>query len=431
MSRLTRRVAVIALAVLAVQFLCALAIQVSVSRSFRVEIIRLLTRSMEDAGALRDCTDRPGPWTRADGWWTVWPLTDEGVPIGAGAPVERVELPAPGSAIDWSDGDASGVVHASTSTGCGGLLTVEHYGFPIAEAASPKIAWLVALRLLLLPLAALTLVALTAGPLVRRIRALSRAMERVVRDDFAGSIADDADDELGEVARAFDAASASARERLERLEHRDALLRRAMADLAHDLRTPLATLQLSASGLPASSRAATIRAELAFLEGMTENFEALLGGDEGEQVEDIPLAPLLDRIKHRFAPLAGDRDLTFEVSVPDEAVHLRGPSIGLERALSNLVQNALRFARANIVLVLFTEGDEVRLEVRDDGPGFGDFSARAAERGVRGDEAEGAGFGLGLAIAEAAARRLGGRLELTTGGDGETVVAMVVPKLKP
>ncbi len=431
MSRLARRIAGIALAVLAVQFVVALVIQLNVSRSFRGEIIRLVTKSLEDSGALLDCSERPGPWTRQEGWWTVWPLSESGVPMGAGAPLERVELPPPGSAVDWSDADARGLVYASTSAGCGGLLTVEHTGFPIAEAAIPKLARLFALRLLLLPLAAFILVALTAGPLVRRIRSLSRAMERVVDDDFEGVIADETKDELGEVARAFDAASASARERLARLEHRDALLRRALADLAHDLRTPLATLKLSASGLPASSQASTIRAELAFLEGMTENFEALLGGEGDGELETVALEPMLQRVKHRFAPLARDRTLAFEVSAPDEAVHLRASPIELERALSNIVQNAIRFARANVAFVLFTQGDEVRLEVRDDGPGFGDLSGRAAERGVRGEHAAGEGFGLGLAIAEAAARRMGGRLELTTGSGGETVVAMVLPRSSP
>ena len=79
------------------------------------------------------------------------------------------------------------------------------------------------------------------------------------------------------------------------------------------------------------------------------------------------------------------------------------------------------------MLLLFRVDDEVRLEVRDDGPGFGPSLKRAAERGVRGDDATGAGFGLGLAIAEAAARQCGGRLELRNDDDGGTLAAMVLP----
>lgn len=293
------------------------------------------------------------------------------------------------------------------------------------DGQSSRVGGLFGLRLLLFSLTAIALVALTAMPLVRRIRGLSRAMRAVVDADFEGSVADESSDELGDVARAFDEAAATARERLQRLEQRDAILRRATADLAHDLRTPLATLALSASGLPASKAATDIRAELAYIEGMTRNFEALLATDDDAPLETVALDRLLERVQHRFAPLAQDRELDFDVALPDEALHVRAEAVALERAYSNLVQNAVRFARGHVVLMLFREGDEVRLEVRDDGPGFGELSGRAAERGVRAEE-EG-GWGLGLAIAESTARRFAGRLELSTGEESETLVALVLP----
>ncbi len=80
-------------------------------------------------------------------------------------------------------------------------------------------------------------------------------------------------------------------------------------------------------------------------------------------------------------------------------------------------------------MLLFGDGDEARLEVRDDGPGLGDIAQRAAERWVRGNGTAEHGFGLGLAIAEATARRDGGRLELHDGEEGGAVVAIVLPRL--
>jgi len=426
-SRLARRVAVVSLVVLGVELVAALAIQVAVSRGLREEVIRQFARGMEDSGALEDCTGRPGPWAQRDGWWSVWPLTAEGEPVGEGAPFGRVRVPAPGVIEEWSEGERNGVVYAATSRGCGGLLVSQHAQFPLLDGQSARLAPLAGLRLLLVLLVALALVALTALPLVRRIRALSRAMGNVVEDGFEGVVADGRDDELGDVALAFDKATASARQRLHQLEHRDTILRRALADLAHDLRTPLATLKLSASGLPPSTVATTIRSELEFLEGMTENFEALLAGADEDEVETVALDALLERLRHRFAPLARDRGIAFDVALPDETLHARAGSVALERAVGNLLQNALRFAEANVVLLLFRDGDEVRLEVRDDGPGFGSVSGRAAERGVRGEHTKGEGSGLGLAIAEAAARRYGGRLELSEGDEGETLVALVLP----
>ncbi len=429
MSGLPRTVAIAAGVVLGLQFVGALAIQAAMSSTMRVEVARQLTRGLEQSGALDACTERPGPWSGDGDWWTAWPVDAQGAVVGDGAPVARVSLPAVGTFEPRAVADARAALYATPSPGCGGVLFVQRSAFPLLEASSTQVAMLVVGRISLALLAGVVLVLVTALPLVRRIRGLARAMRTVVQSDFHGSVSDGSADELGEVATAFDAASASARERLGRLEHRDDLLRRALTDLAHDLRTPLATLQLSSSSLPASPSATTIRAELAFLEGMTRNFEALLGGEEEQDVGLVALDELVARVEHRFAPLARDRGLAFDTALPDESLHALAESVALERAVSNLVQNALRFARGHVVVLLFADGDEVRLEVRDDGPGLGKLSGRAAERGVRGDGMAEQGFGLGLAIAEAAARRFGGRLELRDGEEGGAVVAIVLPRL--
>ena len=429
MSPLARQVAWASLAILGLQFAAALGIQYALSRTLRAEVVRQIAQGLEDTGTLENCTERPGPWQSDQGWFAVWPLAGDGTLVGEGAAVEQVPLPTPGRLAPWSHPELEGVVYGSASRACGGLLMVPRKPYPILEAQSGRIAALAGLRVLLVLVSALALVAVTAVPLVRRIRRLSLAMTDVVAADFEGMVADGApDDELGEVARAFDHAAASARERLARLEHRDAVLRRALADFTHDLRTPLATLKLSASGLPASTAASTIRSELSFLEGMTDNFETILaGGDEGEVSTRVSLVELAQRVEHRFSPLARERGLTFEVALPDEALVVRADGVALERALGNLIHNAIRFAAGHVVLVLFRDGDEVRLEVRDDGPGLGAVSARAAERGLRGEHAAGEGFGLGLAIAEASARRFGGRLELEDADGGGALAALVLP----
>lgn len=162
---------------------------------------------------------------------------------------------------------------------------------------------------------------------------------------------------------------------------------------------------------------------------MTNNFEAILsGGDDDEAFTQVSLIELTERVEHRFSPLAKDRGLTFEVAFPDEALAVRADGVALERAVGNLIHNAIRFAAGHVVLVLFRDEDEVRLEVRDDGPGLGAMSGRAAERGQRGAHAGGEGFGQGLAIAEATARRFGGRLELEDSDEGGVLAAIVLPE---
>jgi signal transduction histidine kinase len=315
-------------------------------------------------------------------------------------------------------------VYASTTPGCGGLVhAMERADGSIAPPA--QIATLVGLRLALALAIGVALVAFTAVPLVRRIRALSEAMNGIVDAGFDGEIEDPVPDELGDVARSFNAATASVREQLDRLEHRDAVMRRALADFAHDLRTPLTTLQLSTSSLPDTEASTMIRTELSYLHGMMQNFESVLVGEDGE-VGTLALDSLVERVQHRFEPQARDRDVSLKVALPDATLHVEADVVLVERAVGNLVQNALRFARAHVVVLLFRDGEEARIEVRDDGPGFGPSLERAAERGVRGEDAEGVGLGLGLAIAETAARRFGGRLELRN-DDEATLAAIVLP----
>jgi signal transduction histidine kinase len=416
--------------VLAIQFVGALLIQAGVSGLVREEVALQMVGGMETSGALHDCVTRPGPWENPRGMWTAWPVTADGLVVGTRAPADAVSLPAEGALATWS-GSRSGLVYASASEGCGGLLLIDNESFPLFESRSETLSLFFGLRVVLVILVGIALVGLTAVPLARRIRRLSEAMREVVADGFEGTVADGANDELGDVASAFDAATETARERMEQLEFRDRVVRHALADFAHDARTPLATLKLAASSLERSKSSTLIRAELDFLEGMTRNLEALLEGSSSHSSETLQVDRLVERVELRFAPLARDRGLEFETALPDLPLYVDAESIGLERAVSNIVQNAVRFAASRIALLVFEDGDEIRIEVRDDGPGLGELSRRASERGTRGPQSNAEGSGLGLAIAEASVRRFGGRLETGDSEGGGALVAIVLPSVQP
>ena len=84
----------------------------------------------------------------------------------------------------------------------------------------------------------------------------------------------------------------------------------------------------------------------------------------------------------------------------------------LEQAVGNMVDNALRHGGRSIALVAEEQGEGVRVQVHDDGPGFpAGFADSAFERFTRGDHARGrGGAGLGLAIVAAIAAAHGGRV---------------------
>ncbi|MEM6929357.1 MAG: HAMP domain-containing sensor histidine kinase [Myxococcota bacterium] len=354
---LARRVAVAALIVLGLQLGITLVLQGIWVAQVREYVIVQLTKGLDEVGALDECERRPGPWTHRHGWWSTWPVDAQGRPIGGEPPVARVRLPEPGSVEMIRVPGPDLVVYASEASGCSAVVVRHSSSMPLIGAMSSSLIGLFGLRILVLLVAAGALVAVTAVPLVRRINRLAARTNLVVANDFVGEVQDGSPDEIGELADAFDAAARTARERLLRLEHRDEVLRRALADLAHDLRTPLATLKLSVSSLPASKAVSSIRAELNFLEGMTQNFESLLGGADATE-ETVALAGLVDRLRHRFTPLAVERGLSFEVAVPDESPTVQANATALEQAVGNLVHNALRWASGHVVLVLFTTADE-------------------------------------------------------------------------
>lgn len=424
---LARKIAVAAVVILVLQLLLAIGLQVGFSKQIRPKLVMQMLVDLDQLASLEHCEDRPGPWVRTDGGWSVWPIDESGAVVGTDAPFSNITLPAKGDSFQVTEAETLTVVYGAHAEGCGGIVMAQTGDFPFVDELTGELARLLLSRIGVMILAAIAMVAATAVPLVRRIRDLSNRVNVIVNDDLEGQVALDARDELGDLADAFDLAARTARQRLASLEHRDDVMRKALADLAHDLRTPLATLKLSASSLPPSEAATAIRTELTYLEGLTHNFEAVLEGGVEDDLEQVQLDGLVERLALRYQPLAADRNIDFNTSLPDAVPTVLAESVSLERAVGNLIHNALRWASANVVVVVWTDAEWVRIEVRDDGPGIGDAAKQAIERGKRGPDARGEGFGLGLAIAEAVARRFGGRLELGDGDDGGTLAAVVLP----
>ncbi len=205
---------------------------------------------------------------------------------------------------------------------------------------------------------------------------------------------------------------------LDRIESTLRRERRFAADASHELRTPLALLRTE---LELAGRRERTRDELvAVVQSATEETErltklaedllVLARADDGRlhiRHEAISVRPLLEDAANRFAARAQEAGRAIVVDATDVTLH--GDRLRLEQALDNLLDNALRYGAGQVQLSTVA-GDEVRLHVRDDGPGFDPaFIPRAFERFTRADEARGkGGTGLGLAIVDAIARAHGG-----------------------
>jgi signal transduction histidine kinase len=188
------------------------------------------------------------------------------------------------------------------------------------------------------------------------------------------------------------------------------------AEMAHELRTPLAGLQaraelaLRARGPEAEAeREEALRAVIADAGRMSRAIDALMAI---ARQEADPTEGTID-----LAAVAREVD-DVDVEAPAALPLAEGdPEIG-RRALMPLVDNARRHARSRVSLELSSGGGRVLVAVRDDGPGVDPaLGERVFEPGVRGDP-RGDGAGLGLALARRLARSCGGDVRLGEGPGG-------------
>ncbi|MEA2139267.1 MAG: hypothetical protein QOG56_2417 [Solirubrobacteraceae bacterium] len=226
---------------------------------------------------------------------------------------------------------------------------------------------------------------------------------------------------------------------LARLEHAVERERSFVADASHELRTPLAILKTEIElALRGERTADELRVALESAAEETDRLaelaEALLviaraeGSNLPLATSEMKTAALLDGVRVRFDARVRASGRRIVVDDRSEATLVADRGL-LERALDNLVENALRHGRGDIHLGATVQQRSVRLDVRDEGPGFPpEFLAKAFERFTRADHARGrGGTGLGLAIVQTIARAHGGRAHAVNHSDGGARVSIELP----
>jgi signal transduction histidine kinase len=187
---------------------------------------------------------------------------------------------------------------------------------------------------------------------------------------------------------------------------------RMFAAISHDLRTPITRLRLRSEFIEDEIHRNQTLMDLDQMRSMLESVLSFLRNDHTvEPMTLIDLPAMLHQICDQFA------DLGYKVSYLGPAhVTITARPDELSRAITNLVENAVRFG-TTVVISLDVSGTRSVIEVQDDGPGIDDASkAVVLEPFVRGDDArnmdESAGFGLGLSITQAIIAAHGGALSL-------------------
>ena len=290
---------------------------------------------------------------------------------------------------------------------------------------------------------ALALVAVVAARVVARgvlapVDEASRAAERIERGDLSARVPVTSTDEFGIWAERFNRMADSLEDTILRLEAAQAQNRRFVADVAHELRTPVAALVAEASILrnhldafpPEARRAGELVVhDIGRMRSLVEDLMELSRFDAAG--EEIRLQPVdLERLL-RDVVAARHRDAVLEL--PDERIVIETDPRRLERILANLLDNAREHAAGALVVVrLRATTAEVRIAVLDRGPGVPpDRLGRIFERFYMADPSRRGGSGLGLAIAAEHAALLGGRLRAQNRSGGGIDIELVVPVTQP
>jgi two-component system, OmpR family, sensor kinase len=269
------------------------------------------------------------------------------------------------------------------------------------------------------------------------IHSLRSAFEAVAGGDLDTRLGSDMGlrrDELADLGRDFD----SMAERLRKLVEGQ---RRLLHDVSHELRSPLARLQ-AAIGL-ARQQPEKIEASLARIEHESVRMEQLI--DElltlskleatvpGDATDEIDLGELLLHVLDdaKFEAEANDRGLEFNGNC---AVLVAGNPELLQRAIENVVRNALKHTAVGSNVEVTAQADAVRKEIRiavlDRGPGVPPGELQAIfEPFFRGAGAvrNSDGHGLGLAIAQRVIRSHGGRIVAANRESGGLCIDIILP----
>ncbi len=214
--------------------------------------------------------------------------------------------------------------------------------------------------------------------------------------------------------------------------------RQLLRDVSHELRSPLARLRIA---LALAERAEPEQRETYWprLTRECDRLEALISeilelarvDAEQAHAEPVDLNALLSAVCKDAQLSAPEQQIRLQ-DVPD--LNLQGWPTLVERALDNLLRNALRFSPPGqpIEVTASRENDQITLSVRDHGPGVAaEHLEQLGKPFFRAPGQSAPGHGLGLAIARRAVERHGGTLQLSNHPQGGFMAEMVLPVQRP
>jgi signal transduction histidine kinase len=325
-----------------------------------------------------------------------------------GEPIEPDRL------LEHTSGFRQIEAHIQHATEHGGDGLKMHYTFLLNkdefdDDRTPMIIGLVYLLLYTICLAYLMQVSL-----LRPLKWLHSGVEAVSAGDFSTRVPVVRNDEIGKVARAFNEMTTRVQEMMDDRE-------RLLADVSHELRSPLARIKVALELLPEGEKRNAIAQDIREMESLTtallerEQMRTKLQTGESETgFETINLIAVTGDVVDGFQNTTPGINL----NVPPHSLEIEGDKTLVKILIHNLVDNAVKFSLADSapIEVTLSRGDgDIQIIVKDDGIGIPrDRAEKVFEPFVKLNPARGhrSGYGLGLNLCQRIVQAMGGHIEM-------------------
>jgi len=285
----------------------------------------------------------------------------------------------------------------------------------------------VAIQSLIAFLISAVIVFLLSKVLISRLTRLNNAVKTFEHHQKIVDLHDTSSDEVSELTHSFSQMSHRINGFVSKLKERDALRRELIAGISHDLRTPLAAIKGYSellSGKVDSSLSDTLSIILrncSVLQKLIDGlFEIARLEEIAEKLElsQFSLAELLSDITAKFSVQAEEKNVQLTILPPSSNFIITADPSLLERAISNLVENAIIYTPSggSVELSLEDNNGRVSILVKDDGVGISDsdlpYIFEKFFRADRSREKDKAGSGLGLAVTKKIVEAHGGEIKV-------------------
>lgn len=333
---------------------------------------------------------------------------------------------AQGLALSWEGRPIGTVLNVRSAE-----TVLDPEGETFLQQVRRSLAWAALLAVVLSLLLGVLTSRLLTAPLAR----LTRAAGAIADGDLSQRVEVRSSDEIGELAGAFNHMATS-------LTKAEALRRNLVADVAHELRTPLSVVQGNLQAILEGvyplemEQIAGLYDETRLLTRLVADLHELALADAGQlRLLLAPVSPveLARAAVAQFTAAAESAGVALRLDADASTPEVEGDADRLAQVLRNLLSNALRHTPAggSVTVAVRPEGDSVRLDVADTGSGIapGDLP-HVFDRFYRGDRSrarQGGGAGLGLAIARQLILAHAGQISVTSPAGGGATFTVLLP----